>query len=99
MKKLLALLVAALLIVCASLALAEPVAIKALILPKFESGEMAGDFPGEAQYYYEGYCEGGESYDIVGLPEPAVRQGRRRPLRDRHGQGQQRDDPSGHPDG
>ena len=38
MKKLLALLVAALLIVCASLALAEPVAIKALILPKFESG-------------------------------------------------------------
>ena len=52
MKKLLALLVAALLIVCASLALAEPVAIKALILPKFESGEMAGDFPGEAQYYY-----------------------------------------------
>ena len=51
MKKLLALFVAALLIACASLALAEPVAIKALILPKFESGEMAGDFPGEAQYY------------------------------------------------
>ena len=70
MKKLLALLVAALLIVCASLALAEPVAIKALILPKFESGEMAGDFPGEAQYYYEGYCEGGESYDVVGCPNP-----------------------------
>ena len=70
MKKLLALLVAALLIVCASLALAEPVAIKALILPKFESSEMAGDFPGEAQYYYEGYCEGGESYDIVGCPNP-----------------------------
>ena len=70
MKKLLALLVAALLIVCASLALAEPVAIKALILPKFESGEMAGDFPGEAQYYYEGYCEGGKSYDIVGCPNP-----------------------------
>ncbi|MEI3406025.1 MAG: hypothetical protein V8Q79_05435 [Christensenellales bacterium] len=41
-------------------------AIKALILPKFESGEMAGDFPGEAQYYYEGYCMGGEEYDIVG---------------------------------
>ena len=97
MKKLLALLVAALLIVCASLALAEPVAIKALILPKFESGEMAGDFPGEAQYYYEGYCEGELRYRR--LPEPAVRQGRRRPLRDRHGQGQQRDDPSGHPDG
>ena len=27
---------------------------------------MAGDFPGEAQYYYEGYCMGGEEYDIVG---------------------------------
>lgn len=65
MKKLLALFVAALLIACASLALAEPVAIKALILPKFESGEMAGDFPGEAQYYYEAYCDGGESYDVA----------------------------------
>ena len=30
-----------------------PIEIKVLILPKFESGEMAGDFPGEAQYYYE----------------------------------------------
>ena len=27
---------------------------------------MAGDFPGEAQYYYESYCMGGEEYDIVG---------------------------------
>ncbi len=70
MKKLLALFVAALLVVCASLALAEPVAIKALILPKFESGEMAGDFPGEAQYYYEAYCDGGESYDVAGCPNP-----------------------------
>ncbi len=44
----------------------EPIEIKALILPKFESGEMSGDFPGEAQYYYEAYCEGGDEYDIVG---------------------------------
>ena len=29
---------------------AEPISIKVLILPKFESGEMTGDFPGEAQY-------------------------------------------------
>jgi hypothetical protein len=29
--------------------------VKVLILPKFEVGEMSGDFPGEAQYYYEEY--------------------------------------------
>ncbi len=99
MKKLLALLVAALLIVCASLALAEPVAIKALILPKFESGEMAGDFPGEAQYYYEGYCAGGESYDIVGCPNPLYVKDGVALCVTGMGKGQQRDDPSGHPDG
>ena len=44
----------------------KPIAIKALILPKFEAGEMSGDFPGEAQYYYEAYCQGGEEYDIKG---------------------------------
>lgn len=69
MKKLLALLFALVLTATAAFALAEDaslIAIKALILPKFESGEMAGDFPGEAQYYYEGYCMGGEEYDIVG---------------------------------
>ncbi|MGX8688720.1 MAG: hypothetical protein ACSW8K_13105, partial [bacterium] len=27
--------------------------VKVLILPKFEVGEMTGDFPGEAQYFYE----------------------------------------------
>ncbi|MDO4549070.1 MAG: hypothetical protein Q4D04_13325 [Clostridia bacterium] len=43
-----------------------PVEIKALILPKFESGDMAGDFPGEAQYYYEAYCAGGDEYSIKG---------------------------------
>ena len=69
MKKLLALLFALVLTAAAAFALAEDastIVIKALILPKFESGEMAGDFPGEAQYYYEGYCMGGEEYDIVG---------------------------------
>ena len=45
---------------------ASPIEIKVLILPKFEIGEMAGDFPGEAQYFYEGYCADGEEYDIVG---------------------------------
>lgn len=69
MKKLLALLFALVLTATVAFALAEdasPIVIKALILPKFESGEMAGDFPGEAQYYYESYCMGGEEYDIVG---------------------------------
>ncbi len=43
-----------------------PIEIKVLILPKFESGEMAGDFPGEAQYYYEAYCVGADEYLIKG---------------------------------
>ena len=40
--------------------------IRVLILPKFESGEMEGDFPGEAQFYYEGYLAGGDEYEIRG---------------------------------
>jgi purine nucleoside permease len=40
--------------------------IKALLLPKFEAGNMSGDFPGEAQYYYEAYCKGGQEYAIEG---------------------------------
>lgn len=43
-----------------------PVEIKVLILPKFEVGELSGDFPGEAQYYYEEYCAGGLEYEIPG---------------------------------
>ena len=46
----------------------KPLSVKALILPKFEVGEMAGDFPGEAQYYYEEYLDGGEAYTIKGTP-------------------------------
>lgn len=40
--------------------------VRVLILPKFESGAMSGDFPGEAQYFYEHYCAGGAEYDILG---------------------------------
>ena len=47
-------------------AAADPIEMKVLILPKFENGEMSGDFPGEAQYYYEAYAQGGEEYDIKG---------------------------------
>ena len=44
----------------------NPEKIEVLILPKFENGEMGGDFPGEAQYYYENYLAGGEEYEIQG---------------------------------
>lgn len=40
--------------------------IKVLILPKFEVGEMTGDYPGEAQFYYDAYVKGGDSYNIQG---------------------------------
>lgn len=43
--------------------------IKVLILPHFEVDGMSGDFPGEAQYYYEEYLQGGDEYDVRGLPE------------------------------
>lgn len=72
MKRLLCVLLTVMMLVAvlpvAAMADAEeaPIEIKVLILPKFENGEMSGDFPGEAQYYYEGYCEGGEAYDIKG---------------------------------
>lgn len=47
--------------------LGKPVRI--LILPKFEIGTMAGDFPGEAQYFYEEYlAEGCEAYTLNGCP-------------------------------
>lgn len=37
---------------------AEKIPIRVLILPKFEVGSMSGDFPGEAQLYYEKYLAG-----------------------------------------
>ena len=43
--------------------------IKVLILPKFEVGEMTGDFPGEAQLYFDEYVRDGEEYVIAGVPE------------------------------
>ena len=43
---------------------AEPIPIKVLILPKFEVGDMSGDFPGEAQLYYDEYLAGGDEYEL-----------------------------------
>ncbi len=42
--------------------------VRILILPKFEIGDMAGDFPGEAQYFYEEYLAGGDTYTLNGCP-------------------------------
>ncbi len=53
----------------AEAASSEAIPIRVLIIPKFEIGEMNGDYPGEAQYYYERYLDGGEKYEIMGGPE------------------------------
>ena len=45
---------------------AEKIPVKVLLLPKFEVAELKGDFPGEAQYYYEAFLDGGEEYEIKG---------------------------------
>ena len=46
----------------------EKIVIKVLILPKFEVGEMDGDFPGEAQHYYEYFLDGADTYEVSGVP-------------------------------
>ena len=42
--------------------------VQVLILPKFEVDAMTGDFPGEAQCFYEEYLVGGDTYRIDGCP-------------------------------
>ena len=74
MKKLwIAFVVALLLIVplsgCSSKPKDTRMPVRVLILPKFELGELTGDFPGEAQHFYEEYLAGGDVYDIDGCPE------------------------------
>ncbi len=49
----------------------KPVKIKALIIPKFEIGEMSGDDIGEAQLLYEKYCPGSSETILPGMPESA----------------------------
>ncbi len=48
-----------------------PAKVRVLIVPKFEIDEMSGDFPGEAQLFYEKYCPGEHPMDIKHLPETA----------------------------
>ncbi|MBP5654810.1 MAG: hypothetical protein J6X33_04795 [Clostridiales bacterium] len=42
----------------------KKIPVKVLILPKFEQEELTGDFPGEAQFFFDGYLKGGEEYEI-----------------------------------
>ncbi len=51
---------------CSSQSKAQKLPVRVLILPKFEQGELAGDFPGEAQYFYGEYLAGGDAYEIEG---------------------------------
>ena len=53
---------------CSSRQKNEKIPVRVLILPKFEVGELAGDFPGEGQYFYEEYVSGGDVYEINGSP-------------------------------
>ena len=71
MKKLLLIVLAVVLMTAGAVSLAEeavpqaePLPVKVLLLPKFEVGEMAGDFPGEAQDYYEQYLMGAAEYEV-----------------------------------
>ena len=54
---------------CSKTAGNDKIPVKVLILSAFEVEEMSGDFPGEAQYYYEAYLQGGEEYEIEGCAE------------------------------
>ena len=42
----------------------DRIAVKVLILPKFEVGEMDDGNPGEAEYYYKRYLTGAEAYEV-----------------------------------
>ena len=42
----------------------DGIPVKVLILPKFEIGDIDGDFPGEAQLFYEHYCAGCEEITV-----------------------------------
>lgn len=44
----------------------DKIPVRVLILPKFETGETDGGFPGEARFYYEHYLKDAESYEIPG---------------------------------
>ena len=50
----------------------DKIPVEVLILPAFEVEHMYGDFPGEAQYYYEEYLMDGEEYAVEGCSGDAT---------------------------
>ncbi len=51
--------------------ISEKTGLRVLIIPKIEIGEMSGDFPGEAQLFYERYCDGCREIEIPHMPPTA----------------------------
>lgn len=49
----------------------ERTALRVIIVPKFEIGEITGDFPGEAQLFYDHYTPGLEETELPHLPKTA----------------------------
>ena len=45
--------------------------LKVIIIPKLEVNEITGDFPGEAQLFYENYCADCEEAEIPHMPSTA----------------------------
>ena len=60
--------IASLLTGCGMFTARKP-SVRALIIPKFEIGDMTGDAIGESQLFYENYCMGCKEIDIPHLPE------------------------------
>lgn len=71
-RKFITIIIAALLLVAVILsscsASGKKTALKAIIITKFEVDEMAGDFPGEAQLFYEKYCADCGETEIPSMP-------------------------------
>ena len=66
LRKILFLLLIILFLNVPAMAHEDVIPIKVLILPKFEVSELHGDFPGEAQYFYEAYLMDSDEYEIRG---------------------------------
>ena len=67
------LLILAMVLTCAALISScsaddEKTSLKVIIVPKFEIDELTGDFPGEAQLFYENYCGGCEETEVPNMP-------------------------------
>ena len=65
-SKILLFLLIILLLNLSAMAQEAAIPIKVLILPKFEVHHMHGDFPGEAQYYYEAFLMDSDEYELKG---------------------------------